>query len=187
MHDQAGERLQARLVEGCEDAFAALYDRYARPLYRVAWTLLRSRQDAEDAVQEVFLGLVRSRAALGRVENLGAYLFSALRHAAARLAAARKTEILPAREPPAREPKDEGGIDPELFHLLERGLAALPVEQREVLSLKIDGALTFVEVAAVLGIRPNTAASRYRYALEKLRAIMGGESHESRTPSTRLA
>src|SRR6185312_6358385 len=81
------------LAEGREEAFAAVYDRYAPALFRVAWTLLRSRSDAEDAVQEVFLGLARSRGLLARVVDLRAYLFSALRHAAARLAARRPTGV----------------------------------------------------------------------------------------------
>jgi RNA polymerase sigma-70 factor, ECF subfamily len=187
MHEQAEDRLRAGLAEGREDAFAALYDRFGGPLLRVAWCLLGSRQDAEDAVQEVFLGLVRSQAAIGKVDSLRGYLFSALRHAVARLAKRRKTPVLPADDPPARDLNAEGEIDPELFQLLEWALAALPGEQREVLSLKIDGGLTFAEVAAVLGIRPNTAASRYRYALEKLRAMLDGGCHEPRTTSTKLA
>jgi RNA polymerase sigma-70 factor (ECF subfamily) len=55
---------------------------------------------------------------------------------------------------------------------LEQALASLPPEQREVIALKVDGGLKFHEIAAVLGTSPNTAASRYRYALEKLRERM---------------
>src|SRR5262249_57910919 len=101
MHDQAEDRLRAGLAEGRADAFAALYDRYGRPLHRVPWALLHSRQDAEDAVQEVFLGLVRARLALGKVESLRAYLFSALRHAAGRLAARGRAAQPPPGRPPA--------------------------------------------------------------------------------------
>jgi RNA polymerase sigma-70 factor (ECF subfamily) len=187
MHDQAEERLRAGLAAGREDAFAVLYDRYGRSLFRVACTLLRSRPDAEDAVQEVFLGLARSRAALGNVESLRAYLFSALRHAAARLAARAKTNARPVDDLPDRATSATAAIDAETSHLLERGLAALPAEQREVLALKIDGGLTFAEIADVLGIRPNTAASRYRYALAKLRDFVDAERHEPRTPSPRPA
>jgi RNA polymerase sigma-70 factor (ECF subfamily) len=161
------------LIEGRDDAFAALYDRYAPALYRVAWAWLRSRPDAEDAVQEVFLGLVRSRAPLGKVENLRAYLFAALRHASARLADHRRTAApLPLDELQARAVPD-----PDPNYRLEEALAALPPAQREVVTLKIDGGLTFTEVATVLGIRPNTAASRYRYALEKLRVLLKEEVH----------
>jgi RNA polymerase sigma-70 factor (ECF subfamily) len=55
---------------------------------------------------------------------------------------------------------------------LDRALASLPSEQRDVLALKLDAGLTFEEIAAALAMSPNTAASRYRYALEKLRAFL---------------
>jgi RNA polymerase sigma-70 factor (ECF subfamily) len=55
---------------------------------------------------------------------------------------------------------------------LEQALRTLPPEQRELVALKIEGDLTFGEIAVVLGISPNTAASRYRYALEKLRLAL---------------
>jgi RNA polymerase sigma-70 factor (ECF subfamily) len=169
MPDGAGEPLLAALADA--------YDRHGAAMFRVAWTLLRSRPDAEDAVQEVFLGLARSTDTLGRVENMRAYLFSALRHAAGRIAVRRKSEPL-TDDLPGRA---GATLDAETDDALERGLAALPIEQREVLALKIDGELTFAEVAAVLGIRLKTAASRYRYALEKLRATLAEASHEPRT------
>jgi hypothetical protein len=52
---------------------------------------------------------------------------------------------------------------------IELALRRLPPEQRDVLVLKIWGELTFEQVAAQLEIPPNTAASRYRYALTTLR------------------
>jgi RNA polymerase sigma-70 factor (ECF subfamily) len=81
----------------------------------------------------------------------------------------------------AREERAEGGIEvpAALFHrtlenddrreAIEAALRQLPDEQREVLVLKIWGELTFEEIAVQLEIPPNTAASRYRYALVALR------------------
>ncbi len=57
----------------------------------------------------------------------------------------------------------------ELREALETGLRGLSPDQREVVTLKMWGDLTFEEVGTVLDISPNTAASRYRYALEALR------------------
>ncbi|MBM4049994.1 MAG: sigma-70 family RNA polymerase sigma factor, partial [Planctomycetes bacterium] len=57
-------------------------------------------------------------------------------------------------------------------------LMALPEEQREVVLLKVYGRLTFAEIADVIHASPNTAASRYRYAVEKLRRHLGDEDHE---------
>jgi RNA polymerase sigma-70 factor (ECF subfamily) len=166
--------LLAGLARGEEQAFALLYDHHGTALFRVACTLLGSRHDAEDAVQEVFVGLMRSRRALANVANLRAYVFAALRSAAVRIAATRKKERrdsaqnlgeLPARQEP-RPPDLEQEV------LLERALRGLPPEQRELIALKIDGGLTFSEIASCLGISPNTAASRYRYALDKLRTAL---------------
>ncbi len=55
---------------------------------------------------------------------------------------------------------------------LESAVRALPPEQREVISLKIWGELTFDQIARTLDISPNTAASRYRYGLERLRTLL---------------
>ena len=154
------------------DAVAGLYDRFGPALYRTARTLLNRSDLAEDAVQETFVGLVRARVALGDLENAKAYLFAALRHAAAKLRSRAGRE----RPVPLEELPDlPASPAPDLARAaeLERAVRALPADQREVVALKIDGGLTFVEVAACLGVSPNTAASRYRYALEKLRAALG--------------
>lgn len=163
------------LARGDEAAFAAAYDRFAPGLYRSAVTLLGSAADAEDAVQDVFVALVRSGPRLSGVLNLPAYLFTALRHAAGRrLADARKRVARPLDENTAATA--EPGGDAELDVLLQK----LPAEQRTVVLLKTDGGLTFAEIAATLGISENTAASRYRYALEKLKSALAEDHHVRR-------
>lgn len=168
----ADDPLRQALAEGREEAFAALYDQFAPSLFRVAVNLTGSPHDAEDAVQEVFVGVVRARRQMRNVENLRAYLFAALRHAALRLASARRERSLSPEELLCLSAPQTKGPDSEQSLCLERALQRLPAEQREVIALKIDGGLTFAEIAVVLGISPNTAASRYRYALEKLRAAL---------------
>lgn len=159
-----------------DEALAALYDRFATALFHTARSLLGDDGLAEDAVQDTFLGLVRSTAILSDIENVRAYLFAALRHAAVKLRA-RKRGLLPldvdVAGPEPRPPDLDRAVR------LERALAELPAEQRELIALKVDGGLTFAEVAACLGVSPNTAASRYRYALEKLRTALGGSGYDS--------
>jgi RNA polymerase sigma-70 factor (ECF subfamily) len=173
MAEPGEDPLIAGLAAGREEAFAALYDRSGPDLFRVARALASSPQNAEDAVQEVFLGLVRARLKLGMVRNLRAYLFAALRRAIARQAVHRNATILidesnePARATPSEVPIDQAVR-------LERALCSLPREQRELVTLKVDGGLTFAEIAQVLDISANTAGSRYRYALEKLRVTLEG-------------
>lgn len=57
-------------------------------------------------------------------------------------------------------------------------LAELPIEQREVIVLKIWHGHTFAEIGAVMGVSPNTVAGRYRYGLERVRRRLNGERYE---------
>lgn len=59
-----------------------------------------------------------------------------------------------------------------------RCLAELPVEQREVIVLKIWHEYTFEEIGGLLDTSPNTVAGRYRYGLQKLRGCLKGETYE---------
>jgi RNA polymerase sigma-70 factor (ECF subfamily) len=158
------------LAAGREEAFAALYDVYGVRLFAAACGMLASREEAEDAVQDVFVGLVQAGARLRQVENLTAYLFASLRHAAMRRMGRRKTSQFNAAE--VAIPAADAGPDAEISRRLEVALRRLPREQREVIALHVDGSLTFAEVAAVLDLSADTAASRYRYAMEKLREAM---------------
>jgi RNA polymerase sigma-70 factor (ECF subfamily) len=175
MAEPTGDKRIEGLVLEHEDAIAVLYDRFVPELFRFARMMLDSSQDAEDAVQEVFIGLVRTRQTLRDVANLRAYLFAALRRETARLSASRKARRSLALDQvgDVAEPKSLRR-ESEQTAPLERALRGLPAEQREVIALKIDGGLTFAEIACVLGISANTAASRYRYALAKLRLALDG-------------
>ncbi|MGD0091618.1 MAG: sigma-70 family RNA polymerase sigma factor [Planctomycetota bacterium] len=177
MPDQPDQTLLQQLAAGNEEAFGKLYDLLGQRLFKAAYRILGRQDEAEDAVQEVFLGLVRAGWVLAQVENLNAYLFASLHRASLRLAARRGVELhLSAAQGEAVKEtgtrlEDETGIG----ERLDRALHSLPHEQREVLALKIDGGLTFEEIAEALHAPANTVASRYRYALEKLRAALSSE------------
>ena len=164
------DELLEGLVAGREEAFAALYDAYGVRLFAAACGMLGSREEAEDAVQDVFVGLVQARARLRQVENLKAYLFASLRHAAMRRMRRAKTSQFDTAE--VAMPAADVGPDAEISRRLDVALRRLPREQREVIALHVDAGLTFAEIAAVLDLSANTAASRYRYAMEKLREAM---------------
>jgi RNA polymerase sigma-70 factor, ECF subfamily len=164
------------LAAGDEQAFAVLSERFGTRLFRVAMGLLGRREDAEDAVQDVFSAVVRSRGRLADVDDLAAYLFSALRHAAARCAKQRQRQVL-MRELVRRmlrrsEAVSDGASRNESREQLQRAMEMLPPEQREVVAYRLAGELTFAQIGRSLGVSEQTAASRYRYALEKLRSLM---------------
>ena len=169
--------LAESLAAGDPDAFAALYDRLAVRLLGAARTMTGSSTDAEDVVHDLFVELARGRARLAAVADLEAYVFTMLRNAVRRrgrraaldrravLAIAEGRRAAGAFATAAADLPDDA---------LAAAVAALPEAQREVVALKIDAGLTFAEIAAVTGTSLNTAASRYRYALEKLRTALAG-------------
>lgn len=176
MDGPGADPLLLGLAAGDERAFAVLYDRFATRMYRAALRILGRREDAEDVVQDVFLAAVRSRERLEDVRDLTAYLFRALQRAAARCAQ-RRARALPASSTAADEaiaPVERIESDSPDWDRLQRAICSLPNEQREVITLKIDGELTFAQIAEVVGVSISTAASRYHYALRKLKTSLVG-------------
>ena len=142
-----------------------------------------SPADAEDIVQEAFLRFWRSserhdaRSVAGSVADPVAYLFASVKHAAmdfqrgGRRRVRREEAVAFARsETAGGGPMFSSPLEQAERRLaVEAALATLPEPQREVLVLKIWAGLTFPQIARALDVPPDTAASRYRYALEKLR------------------
>jgi RNA polymerase sigma-70 factor (ECF subfamily) len=156
------------------DEIARLYDRYASGLYRYALMVLADHALAEDAVQQVFSRLLSSRVAR-RVEVPDHYLRRAVRHEC--LTLLRHTNSRPTERSDDRPLLETaaGVADPvdQVERLsLEAALRELPVDQREVIALKVYEGLTFKEIAELTGAPLNTVASRYRYALDKLRTAL---------------
>lgn len=151
-------------------AFGALYDRLGARLLAVARGLGGAHADPEDLVQQTFLDLYRSRRALARARDVEGYAFTCLRNAARRGWGRRRPVAL------EQEPRVEADDPQEADPRLARALEALPGEQREALELRTAGGLTFEQLGEVLGVPADTAASRVRYALEKLRRSLGGDA-----------
>jgi RNA polymerase sigma-70 factor (ECF subfamily) len=150
-----------------------LYDDHAQPLYAFLLNFMRDEADTRDLLQEIFIKLAREPGLLDGVREERAFLIRLAHNAAVDLMRRRGT-----RERTKENFADEINSpfaptnDPdEKFFREELALALgeLPEEQRAVVHLKLWEGLTFEEIAAALEISPNTAASRYRYGLDKLR------------------
>jgi len=152
---------------------ARLYDEHAQPLYAFLLILTRDEADTRDLLQELFVKLARSPHLLAGIRAERAFLIRLAHNAAIDLMRRRgsrnRTKENFAAEiispfAPVRDP------DEKVFREnLAAALGELPEEQRAVVHLKLWEGLTFEEIAAALEIPPNTAASRYRYGLDKLR------------------
>ena len=149
-----------------------LYDEHAQALFAFLLNLTRNEADTRDLLQEIFVKIVRDAQLLSGVREERAFLIRLAHNAAVDLMRRRGTrervkEGLAEIISPFASADDP---DEQLFRdELAAALAELPEEQRTVAHLKLWGGLTFEEIATALEIPSNTAASRYRYALDKMR------------------
>ena len=166
------------LARGDSSALDNIWDTYASRLLAYATAILCSHHDAEETLQNVFVKIARNRARLAAARSIEAYLFAVARNEALTLVRRRgRLEI-------SVDPVEFGLIsavpsDPPASDEAEaaaRHLTALPEKQRAVLVLKIYENMTFDQIAASLKISLNTAASRYRYGIEKLKRRLNGGS-----------
>ena len=127
-------------------------------------SLLQDRAASEDVLHQVFLKLLHGPVAInGQPLH---YLYRAIRNTAFNYQRKRSRE--PALAPNGDWLESPRGLE-EVGLTLQAALRELPDEQREIIVLRVWGEMTFEEAATALGISPNTAASRYRYGLAKLK------------------
>jgi RNA polymerase sigma-70 factor (ECF subfamily) len=165
-------------MTGTRDEWTVWLNQHGAALVLLARQWVPDRADAEDIVQEAFVRFWRSR---HRAADPVAYLYTCVRHYALEWLRSRRRRVR--REEAAARPEalDRTGLftcpleQAEWVQAIETALRRLPEGQREVLVLKIWGGLTFAQIAEALQIPVNTAASRYRYALARLREQLAEE------------
>jgi RNA polymerase sigma-70 factor (ECF subfamily) len=156
-----------------QEQLAAAYDEHAPGLYRYALMILADASAAEDAVHEVFAKLAARGERILEIASRGGYLRSAVRNESYRLLRRRGPVADAALASPGiLEPADGRAVEQEQRRALERAIGSLPPEQREVVHMKVYDEMTFQQIADELAVSINTAASRYRYAIEKLRRLL---------------
>lgn len=161
----------ADLRQGGNIALGRLYDLTAARLLRYAAALTGNRHDAEDALQAGMVRIALHSQSLIDAWHPWAYLLKVVRNESVNIARRRAlVRLFTPRELPTESEAGQSG-DVEEFEtrqLVQAALRKLPRTQSEVIVLKIWEEMTFDEIGEVLGVSLNTAASRYRYALEKL-------------------
>ena len=143
-----------------------LYEEQGPALLGYACSLLGVRASAQDVLHTVILKLMNEKET---ISNPVAYVYGALRNTALNFLRQETRCIALETEPAWFEPIN---LMSEMALSVQEALLALPSEQREVVVLHVWGGWSFGEIAALTQIPPDTAASRYRYALSKLRDLL---------------
>jgi RNA polymerase sigma-70 factor (ECF subfamily) len=165
---------------GDRDALCRIYEKYKYDLLKIAISLLNDVNTAEDVVEEVFTTFAQSAATIRIAGNLKSYLTICVanrvrntkrdrqRHEACDID---ESEGIVCQ---ARRPEQWAMLNEEM-EILNDALAQIPYEQREVLTLHMQGGMTFRQIAKIRNASINTVQGRYRYGLNKLRSILNGE------------
>jgi RNA polymerase sigma-70 factor (ECF subfamily) len=170
VHDQARQHAE-------EAALAALVSQYSGTLYRVAYSVLRNSEDAEDAVQEAFLRVLRHRDTLHEVRDQRVWLIRIVWNVVLDRKRRMKTRpetddvaelarVLPAAGLSAEQRAAAAQHHAHVLACVEQ----LPAKERQVMMLSAFEELTSVEIAAVVGITESSVRSR----LFRARNLMAG-------------
>jgi len=188
--EQSDAALLAAMHRGDEAALAALYDRYATPIYALALRITGERDAAQEVAQDTFLRAWNHAGSYDAARGgCGPWLFTIARRRALDVLRLRdrRAQIAPGRFvsdggslPDPAHPDPTSGIA--LAHTVAQAVATLPTAQRQTVELAYFGGLTQQQIAAHTNQPLGTVKSRMRAALETLRERLGtvhvGEEHQ---------
>jgi len=172
--------LVIRCKRGSTEALGRIYEKYKTDMLVLAMALLNDKSAAEDVMHDVFLSFVLNIEKFSLTGSLKGYLLTCLANRARNLNRAKRQQ---SSESEPEEPVSYSSDGPrraimcnEQLQQLSNAMAQLPYDQREVIMLHFQAGMTFRAIGKSLGISANTAKSRYRYGLDKLRSIFDNEA-----------
>ena len=166
------------LSNGSHEAFTILHERYFGLLYRHAFhrfTALKSKEEVEDVIQDLFIKLWEKRASLDPAASLKAYLYTSLKNRILNDLAKQKIQqrYLDSLQYLIQQddhiPTDNLIREKELILLLEKEIKILPPKMRIAFEMSRNQSLSYEEIAAQLKISPHTARTQVRNVLRILK------------------
>ena len=153
------------------DNLEELYDAHAQALYSLLVNFTRSEADTRDILQEVFIKLAQRPSPLKGVRDARAFLLRLAHNLALDLFRRRSERNCQQwAEEVVSLFAEASSPDEQTFRMaVACALSEIPAVQRAIVHLKLWESLTFEQIAELLDLSPNTAASRYRYGIDKLR------------------
>jgi RNA polymerase sigma factor (sigma-70 family) len=165
---------------GNRDALRRIYEKYKNDLLKLAVALINDVNTADDVVQDVFVGFAQSAEKIQPRGNLKKYLITCVANRIRnqiRDKQRHETSCIDKLDYPTSDVNrpEQWAILSEELELLSNAMAQIPYEQREVVTLYMQGDMTFRQIAKIQNASINTVQGRYRYGLNKLRSILNSE------------
>jgi RNA polymerase sigma-70 factor (ECF subfamily) len=183
--DEADETLMEMYQRGEVRSFEVLLSRHRKPVYNFILRFVGDKETAEDLLQDTFMRVIKSADTYRRQAKFTTWLYTIARHLCVDQSRRRKhrkhasldapldasqesgtlLEVIPSKDLRS----DRQSVNKELLDHMQRAIATLSEEQREVFLMREFLDMPFKQIAEVVGVPENTVKSRMRYALEKLR------------------
>lgn len=175
-------RLMDRLKQGDTEALRQIYMTHKDGLLTLGFSLLHDMHAAEDTLHDVFVSFAGSVSRLELRTSLRAYLTaSVVNRVRDHFRRTNKEEIqASAMERPVRVSTGPAGaaVLNEEAQRMTAALARLPLEQREVITLRLNAGMKLREIAEIQETSIPTVQGRYRYGMDKLRTLLAGGCEE---------
>lgn len=157
-----------RIAEGDESSFTLLVEEYGKVLYSFIWQHCKSRELAEEIVQDIFTQLWITREGLTQIKNLKAYLYVIARNYARdaiRKLMREKKKLLEYENQQVTNDVDElSDKDFNRLGIIKRAVDQLPAQQQRAWTLARMEGLSYAEIATIMGISKETVKKYLQYA-----------------------
>ncbi|MFW5815592.1 MAG: sigma-70 family RNA polymerase sigma factor [Wenzhouxiangella sp.] len=176
---RSDDDLMLAYARGDARAFEILYERYRQSLYRYLFHALGDRAAADDLYQDVWSRIIDARARFRKDRGFKRYAFRIAHnrlvdHWRGLARAGRDSEFDDqSLVAPAEHEPDSAGARDQQAHRLRQALMQLSTEQREAFLLQQEAGLSLADIAAHSGVGRETVKSRLRYAIKRLRNLLG--------------
>jgi RNA polymerase sigma-70 factor (family 1) len=167
--------LQIRVAKGDEMAFTRLYLHFGKKLIQFAVSLVRSKEIAEELVEDVFVKLWASRNHITDIENLTVYLYVAVKNRSLNSLSHKAKELIAAPFDYLDTTLDEFASDPydimitsEMMASMQHAIDELPPRCKMIFKLIREDGLKYKEVADILNISVNTIDAQMAIAVRKI-------------------
>ncbi len=159
----------AKLRGGDKEAFARIYHDMKHVVFTVVWRIVRSKETAEDVTQDVFVKLYVSPPDPS-IQNVKAWIFRMARNRAIDELRKKQSVSMEDMDPQANDNTDtlEWKWD------VESAIATLPDIERQILTLHLNGGLSFAETAHTVGLTLPATWRKYRKAIKTLQNLFAG-------------
>jgi RNA polymerase sigma-70 factor, ECF subfamily len=170
--------LVLRCQAGDEAAFAQIVQRYHARVHYYLVKMLGSADRADDALQELWIDVIRSMGKLRDASAFRSWLYRIARDRAFRTIRSAKPQAMDIATIEVPDEADDEEFSPEDAACVHRALDQLNPEHREVLLLRFVESMTYPQIAGVVGCELGTVRSRIHYAKRSLRQLLERNDYE---------